>query len=105
MFDLIKSILKWVIIVVLFVLLIVLLSRLATRKENKANTQPLESGVQSVDRTLDDEEFEPIVDDNATQSDLLVDTPDTGVTAGLTSVIGIIVLAGTTYFIYKKREA
>ena len=56
MFELIKSILKWVIIVVLFVLLIVLLARLASKKEASSAT-PLESGVQSVETTLDSDEF------------------------------------------------
>lgn len=97
MTETIKNILKWAIVIVLGIIVILLIVQAANRgsKTNKQTIKPVENiKIEKPANTTDEEN---------TENTLIVDSKDTGVDSGVTPYIGIILLAGTTYYIIRKR--
>ena len=99
MFDSLRDIIKWVIITLLIVLIVFLLIKISGgSSENKKDSlndgyqieNPMESGIQ-------DEDFENMpYEEN-------VEVGDTASTAGVSAIIGSMIIGGTTFYIRKNK--
>lgn len=99
MFDTIRGLIKWIIIGLLIILIVFLLIKISGgSSENKKDSlndgyqieNPMESGIQ-------DEDFENIpYEEN-------VEVGDTASTAGISTVIGAMIIGGTTFYIKKNK--
>ena len=99
MFDSIRGLIKWVIITLLIVLIVFLLIKISGgSSENKKDSlnddlvieNPMEGGLTS------DEFEEPPYEE-------IVEVGDTASTAGVSAVIGAIIIGGTTFYIRKNK--
>ena len=99
MFDSLRDIIKWVIITLLIVLIVFLLIKISGgSSENKKDSlnddfvieNPMESGVPS-----DNFEEQPYEE--------TIEVVDTASTAGISAVIGAIIIGGTTFYIKKNK--
>ena len=100
MFDSLRDIIKWVIITLLIVLIVFLLIKISGgSSENKKDSlnddlvieNPMESGVPS-DNNFEEPPYEEYVE-----------VGDTASTAGVSAVIGAIIIGGTTFYIKKNK--
>ena len=99
MFDTIRGLIKWIIIGLLIILIVFLLIKISGgSSENKKDSlndgyqieNPMESGIQ-------DEDFENIpYEEN-------VEVGDTASTAGISTVIGAMIIGGTTFYIKTNK--
>lgn len=99
MFDTIRGLIKWIIIGLLIILIVFLLIKISGgSSENKKDSlndgyqieNPMESGIQ-------DEDFENMpYEEN-------VEVGDTASTAGISTVIGAMIIGGTTFYIKKNK--
>ena len=99
MFDTIRGLIKWIIIALLIIFIVFLLINISGgSSENKKDSlnddlvieNPLESGVPN-------EEFEE------GPYEEVVEVGDTASTAGISTVIGGMIIGGTTFYIKKKK--
>ena len=99
MFDSIRGLIKWVIITLLIVLIVFLLIKISGgSSENKKDSlnddlvieNPMEGGLPS-------DEFEEAPYEE------IVEVRDTASTAGVSAVIGAIIIGGTTFYIRKNK--
>lgn len=99
MFDSIRGLIKWVIITLLIVLIVFLLIKISGgSSENKKDSlnddlvieNPMEGGLPSVE--FEEPPYEEIVE-----------VGDTASTAGVSAVIGAIIIGGTTFYIRKNK--
>ena len=99
MFDSIRGLIKWVIITLLIVLIVFLLIKISGgSSENKKDSlnddlvieNPMEGGLPS-------DEFEELPYEE------IVEVGDTASTAGVSAVIGAIIIGGTTFYIRKNK--
>lgn len=105
--DLIKSIIKWIIIVFLIVFLIYLISRLGTSGDtntnNKKNLKPVTTIKEKTDHTLDslvpEEEYNN--NNNTTQ---VVEVQNTASSGELALIIGSFIISVGTFYIYKHEN-
>lgn len=115
--DLIKSIIKWIIIVFLVVLLIYLISRLGTSTKNKTtkkNVKPVTTVKEKTDRAIDslvpDSEYNSGNNTNNTnntnnsQNPQVVAVQDTASTGELSLIIGSFIISIGTFYIYKHEN-
>lgn len=100
MFDSIRGLIKWVIITLLIVLIVFLLIKISGgSSENKKDSlnddlvieNPMESGVPS-DNDFEEPPYEETVE-----------VGDTASSAGVSAVIGAIIIGGTTFYIKKNK--
>lgn len=99
MFDSIRGLIKWVIITLLIVLIVFLLIKISGgSSENKDSLSddlvienPMESGV-SNDDTFEETPYEETVE-----------VGDTASSAGVSAVVGAIIIGGTTFYIKKNK--
>ena len=99
MFDTIRGLIKWIIIGLWIILIVFLLIKISGgSSENKKDSlndgyqieNPMESGIQ-------DEDFENIpYEEN-------VEVGDTASTAGISTVIGAMIIGGTAFYIKKNK--
>ena len=101
MLDTIRGLIKWIIIALLIIFIVFLLFNISGgSSENKKDSlnddlvieNPLESGVPNEE--FEEEPYEEIVE-----------VGDTASTAGVSTVIGGMIIGGTTFYIKKKRIA
>lgn len=102
MSDLVRTIIKWLIVIALTILIIILIISISTKNDSKAskteNIKPIENI--KVEDTIED----LVEDDSLNQeSTLIVETKETGTTRGISLWIGIIVLSSTSYYLYKNQ--
>lgn len=99
MFDSIRGLIKWVIITLLIVFIVFLLIKMSGgSSENKKDSlnddlvieNPMESGVPR-------DEFEELPYEET------VEVGDTASSAGVTAIIGAIIIGGTTFYIRKNK--
>jgi hypothetical protein len=99
MFDSLRDIIKWVIITLLIVLIVFLLIKISGgSSENKKDSlnddliieNPMEGGIQN------DTFEEPSYDE-------YVEVGDTASTAGVSAIIGSMIIGGTTFYIRKNK--
>ena len=112
MLDLIRSILKWMIIAIIIILVILVFAKL-THKEKKV-VDDLDNGVQTIKKTTKEtieDGLEPLTDsteetptDTTNNNTLVVDTPNTGTKEDATTILGIIIIGSTFYYIHKKSN-
>ena len=108
MSDLIRSILKWMIIGIIIILVIMVFAKL-THKEKKT-IDDLDSGVQTIKNTTKEtieDGLEPLTntpEETTDNNSLVVDTPNTGINETKTTIIGIIIIGSTFYYIRKKSN-
>ena len=108
--DLIKSIIKWIIIVLLIVFLIYLISRLGTSGDkntnNKKNLKPVTTVKEKTDRAIDslipDEEYEN--SNSNTTSIQVVAVQDTASSGELALIIGSFIISVGSFYIYKHEN-
>ena len=100
MFDTIRGLIKWIIIGLLIILIVFLLIKISGgSSENKKDSlndgyeidNPMESGIQN-------DSFEEMpYEEN-------VEVGDTASTAGISTVIGAMIIGGTTFYIKKNKS-
>ena len=100
MFDTIRGLIKWVIIGLLIILIVFLLIKISGgSSENKKDSlndgyeidNPMESGIEN-------DSFEEMpYEEN-------VEVGDTASTAGISTVIGAMIIGGTTFYIKKNKS-
>ena len=99
MFDTIRGLIKWIIIGLLIILIVFLLIKISGgSSENKKDSlndgyeieNPMESGIQN-----DDFEYSPYEEN--------VEVGDTASTAGISTIIGAMIIGGTTFYIKKNK--
>lgn len=106
MSDLLRTIIKWVLVIVLTILVILLVIKIAKRNSNKATQKEPIRSIEKIkldDEDDEDEDTKKAGSDNK-ESTLVVNLGDTASTRGITVWIGVIVLGTTTYYIYKSRQ-
>ena len=103
--DLLRGILRWIILAILLIVLVVLLVKLASRNSNTTKeTKTKESTVNIVQKekqeeeTIEDTNMEPI------QENLTVDSPDTASSGIFEVVVGSFILGVGANYIYKRRN-
>ena len=105
--EILKSLLKWIILAIIFILLITLIVKLANKSEKKkASTSP---EVNVVEKSKDEqpEEEKVLLDDanETTGSDqLVVDSPDTASSALPAVLLGLGIISIGGFYIYWNRE-
>ena len=100
MSDLIRGLIRWILVILLAILVIFLIIKIVNRSKVKAPKKQEPAPVVTI------RDKEDVVVDN-TQSDehatLVVDTADTGATNKTSIIIGMLILGTTSYFIYKNK--
>ncbi len=100
MFDSIRGLIKWVIITLLIIFIVFLLIKISGgSSENKKDNlkddlvieNPMESGVPRDD--FEDEPYEEYVE-----------VGDTASTAGISAILGSMIIGGTTFYIRKNKK-
>ena len=118
MIDFIKSFLKWILIAAIIVGVLLLIVKIAdnTEKKAKANNRnnlssEYESGIQTTNSSESNTNSSETntnssnsTRENTNNSTLIVDTPDTASTNGITIGIGTILLGFGIIYIYKKAQ-
>ena len=99
MSDLLRTILKWIIIIALTALIIMLVIHIANKNSKKKN-QP----VQAVEKIKLDDTNEEEETTGEGENTLMIDLGDTASTTGISIWIGIIILGTTSYYIYRNRQ-
>ena len=119
--DLIRTIIRWIIIILIIILIIFLLFKITDKSKTK---KAVNTGVETVKKTKDKvketvkdtvqevpanpegTEEDEISDDTEAEEDrtLVVDTPNTDTSSAI-GLIGIIILSGGAYYVYRRREA
>ena len=112
--DLIKSIIKWIIIVFLIVFLIYLISRLGTSSEKKnttkKNLKPVTTVKEKTDRAIDslvpDPEYNNNNNNNNNNNDntQVVAVQDTASSGEIAFIIGSFIISIGTFYIYKHEN-
>ena len=112
--DLIKSIIKWIIIVFLIVFLIYLISRLGTSSEKKnttkKNLKPVTTVKEKTDRAIDslvpDSEYNNNNNNNNNNNDntQVVAVQDTASSGEIAFIIGSFIISIGTFYIYKHEN-
>ncbi len=114
MFDLIKGLIKWIIIAILFVILIVVIVGLV--KKTNTTKDVLEPGVKVITNKkkdtviVDSDSYknDDSTDNNSKSSNesLTVDSPDTASSIDYIFIImGVTIISSGFYFIYKNKTA
>lgn len=100
MSDLVKTILKWILVILLTIVVILLVINITNRNsKKKAKSQP----VQAIEPIkLEDTENIPVSDD--TENTLMVNLGDTASNKGMTFWIGLFLLGTTFYYVSKNRQ-
>lgn len=113
MSDLLRIILRWLILIFIIILVIALIIRFANK--NNATNKTLNSGVKTVQKVSDDtkktvKENVEEVKNNTTdttkeekvevKSDQVVESPDTATSDTLSIILGLLIIGGSTYYIY-----
>lgn len=97
MSDFTKTILKWLLVVILTILVILLIIGIANKNsKNKNKNQP----IQAIEKIKLDEEEEDVPE----ESSMSIHLGDTGSNRGITVWIGVLVLGGTSFYIYRNRK-
>ena len=105
--NFLKGILKWIILAIIVIIIAVLIINLLNRPEsnNKSttNNNEYEPSVNFVDSNKDDD-FEENLEDDFTEDNLIVDSPDTGNSGFLQALIGLSILTYGASYIYKNQK-
>ena len=107
MVDLVKTIIKWLIVALVFLLLISIISKASNKtttnktKLNKTNTS---TGVRTIKKEKQNEEVVSQTNTTEEETPKEINTPDTGVNNNLSLIIGTIILGSATFYIYKSRK-
>ena len=106
MVEIIRKMIKWILLILLFILFIILVIKLAGNGSKKVKTE-VKKNVEIIkeETKKDEDNLEPIetqpVEEKQPQE---VNTPDTATNGTLEFIIGIIILSSTTYYIYRNRS-
>lgn len=122
MSDLLRNIIKWIIVVCIIILIIFLLAKVANKQSKPKST--LDSGIRTITNnnntnrnnnnnnnnnnteTSDHVENNTNTNNNAnTNQTTVVDSPDTATTAGISLLLGTLILGGNIIYIYKAKKA
>ena len=113
MVEFLKGIIKWIILAIIIILIIVLLYNISNRASKKAKVNNnYESGIKVVEKNKNKEKIKEQETTTSTDKELAileethdeVSTPDTANNSGITVFLGVFTLAGTTYYILRKRN-
>ena len=104
MVDSIKIVVKWLIVVIIFLIVVFVIAKLSDNS-NKNTNKPLSQQVKIIEPETNENIETPINEENEDEkTNEEITTPDTGTTAIKEMLIGIIILSGTTYYIYKNKK-
>ena len=101
--ELIKGLIKWIILAIIFIVLIVLVIKLANRSEVKNKVkEPTVNIVNSAKEEIKEDVND--INEVALQNDLTVDSPDTASSSIKETIIGLTILGFGIHYIYKRRN-
>ena len=104
MSELVKNILKWFLVFFLVVLLLFLIIKLVRNNKKEGNPiTPIVDTVREVKPQTEITNNNETNNEKNTTSTLIVKADDTGTSRGISSIIGIIILGSTSYFIMKNK--
>ena len=108
MSDLVRTIIKWALIVVLAILVFLLIRGIVTRNSKNAKQKEPIRSIETIKLDDDDDDEEESKTskekDGKGESTLVVNLGDTASTRGISVWIGVIILGTTTYYVYKSRQ-
>ena len=102
MVDSIKIVVKWLIVVIIFLIVVFVIAKLSDNS-NKNTNKPLSQQVKIIEPETNENPKTPINEEQEKTNEEVL-TPDTGTTAIKEILIGIIILSGTTYYVYKNKK-
>lgn len=104
--EILKSLLKWIILAIIFILLITLIVKLANKTDKKKVTKAPEVNVVEKSKDEQPEEDKVLLDDaNVTAPEqLVVDSPDTASSALPAVLLGLGIISVGGFYIYWNRE-
>ena len=101
MSDLVKTILKWILVIILTIVVVLLVINIANRNsKKKAKNQP----VQAIEQIKLEDTEEDIQTSDDTENTLMVNLGDTASNRGMTFWIGLFLLGTTSYYVYKNKQ-
>lgn len=110
MLELIKRLIKWIIIIILFIILIIFIVGLVKKADSSKNTKVYKPVIQTIKNGDKDTDYVNNNDDSINnvevyQNDNQKELPDTASPRdSLLIIIGTIVLGSGCFFIYKNRN-
>ena len=116
MSDFIRNLIKWILVVILAVLVVFLIIKVANRgkQEVKGNSvTPIvdtvrEDNSKEEEKSSSNSKSEVKSDENKVdqqaEGELIVPAEDTAADAGVTGIIGIIILGATSFYLLKSKK-
>lgn len=103
--EILKSLLKWIILAIIFIILIVLIIKFANKADQKKTTTN-EPTVNVVEKDINEQPVEDVADDAeaSAQENLVVDVQDTASTGLPAILLGLGIITCSGFYIYKNRE-
>ena len=98
--DFLRSIIKWILLVLLVVFVVWLVIHFATKNESKAKKKVKEL-VEKVEPITIEDPIPPVREETQVS---VVEVGDTGTTEGITTWIGVILLASGATYIFKTGK-
>ncbi len=111
MSDLLRTILKWIIIAIVIVLLIVAISNIVNVDKKKKGNKKTTIETTTIDRSYEKGESDTnnqvsstSTNTNTNNQASLIDTPDTSVSDVITMCIGLTLIGYGSYYIYSRKK-
>ena len=115
MSDFVRNLIKWILVVILAVLVIFLIIKVANRGKQKVEGNPVTPIADTIreDKEKEDnsnkeetvrDELPPESTSNESKGELIVRAEDTASDAGITGIIGIAILGGTSFYLLKSKK-
>lgn len=101
--ELLKGLLKWIIVAIIFIAIIALIVKFASKETKTKKHEPsvniVENGNQeSQDSSVQDPSLEPI------QQSQSVDSPDTASSGAIEMLVGLTIIGAGLTYVYKNRN-
>jgi len=116
MSDFVRNLIKWILVVILAVLVIFLIIKVANRGKQKVEgnpVTPIADTVKEEDSEKEDSSKKELTahdelisekTEKQAEGELVIHAEDTASDAGLTGIIGIVILGATTFYLLKSKK-
>ncbi len=112
MSDFVRNLIKWILVVILAVLVVFLIIKVANRGKQKVegnSVTPIVDTVREDNSKEDDNSKNELTSDGNLvdqqgNGELIVPAEDTAADAGVTGIIGIIILGATSFYLLKSKK-
>ncbi len=107
MSDFVRNLIKWILVVILAVLVVFLIIKVANRGKEKVEGNSVTPIVDTIreDNTKNEDNTTSTTPSEANhEGELIVPSEDTAADAGVTGIIGIIILGATSFYLLKSKK-